>query len=80
MVSGTLYFFIRHTGSFMKNRDSVSTLVSLANGGELVRHVTRAVIGDECADSIDGTPLSRDTLLSLAQVKFQARLSSYVEK
>jgi hypothetical protein len=61
----------------MKNRDSGHTLVTLANAGELVRHITKAVVGDELADT---STLTRDTLLSLAQVKFQNKLSQSLEK
>lgn len=61
----------------MKNRDSERTLVTLANAGELVRHITKAVVGDELADT---SSLTRDALLNLAQVKFQAHLSPLLEK
>ncbi len=64
----------------MINRESMSSLVTLATGAELVRHITTAVIGDEISDTVDGSRLNRNTLLNLAQVKFQSRLSKHLEK
>jgi hypothetical protein len=64
----------------MKSRQSERTLVTLANGSELVGHIVKGVVGNEIADSFDGSPLMRSTLFTLAQAKFQSALDRYLEK
>lgn len=64
----------------MKSRQSERTLVTLANASELVAHVVKGVVGNEIADTFDGSPLTRSTLNTLSQTKFQAALDNYLEK
>jgi hypothetical protein len=62
----------------MKNRESERTVVTLANGAELVCQIAKKVVGEEVADMYDGSPLTFDALRGLAVVKFQGHLSNYV--
>lgn len=58
----------------MKNRESEQTLVTLANGMELVRVVTQGVVGNDVADTIAGSQLTNDVINEIALARFQANL------
>lgn len=62
----------------MKLRQSEQTVVTLANAGELVRNITQGVLGDDVADTLNGTPINRDVTTALAQVTFQQSVSKYI--
>jgi hypothetical protein len=62
----------------MKNRESERTLVTIANGEELVALITKNVVGEEVADMYDGAPLTLDAARRLALVKFQGCLSNHL--
>lgn len=62
----------------MKLRQSEQTVTTLANAGELVHNIVRGVVGTAVADSIDGTPITRDVVQALAQVEFQKATSKYL--
>ncbi|EKD22585.1 MAG: hypothetical protein ACD_84C00041G0003 [uncultured bacterium] len=59
----------------MKNRSSERTIVTLANASELVVALTRSVVGNDVADSLNGSPLSRELIHNLAQTSFQGAAS-----
>jgi hypothetical protein len=59
----------------MKLKQSTGTAVVLANASELVLHIGQAVIGNEVADTFDGSPITRATIYNLAQTEFQASLA-----
>ena len=59
----------------MKLRESQETLVTLANASELVANIAQAVVGNDIADTFDGSPLTRAVLHDLSMTKFQAALS-----
>lgn len=52
------------------------TLTTLANGSELVKNVAQAIIGNDVADTMNGSPLTQEVLFNLAQTEFQAAVSS----
>ena len=53
------------------------TLATLANANELVRFVAQEVVGNEVADTINGSPISQETIYSLAQASFMKNLNAY---
>lgn len=57
---------------------SESTIQTLANGGELVQAVVRHVVGNDVADVLNGSPLTRQVLLELAQIEFQSATNKYL--
>jgi len=59
----------------MKLKESQETLVTLANASELVANIAQAVVGNDIADTFDGSPLTRAVLYDLSMTKFQAALS-----
>ena len=63
----------------MKLQQSQQTLVVLANAGELVQHIAKNIMGNEVADTFDGSPLTRGVLYNLAQAKFQAALAKTIQ-
>lgn len=63
----------------MKLRESQQTLTVLANAAELVQHITRNIVGNEVADTFNGSPLTRGVLYNLAQAKFQSALAGAVQ-
>lgn len=59
----------------MKNQSSETTLLTLANGAELVRVLVQEIAGNEVADRINGSPLTRSVVYDLAQTSFQNSMS-----
>ena len=62
----------------MKNKQSDRTLVTLANASELVVLVTQNIVGNEIADTLNGSPLTREQIHHLAQTSFQGALNKYI--
>lgn len=62
----------------MQNRESEKTLVTLANATELVRCVVQGVVGNDVADTIEGSPLTGDIINEIALARFQACLKTYL--
>ena len=62
----------------MKHAKSQQTLTTLANAGELVANIAQGVIGNEVADSFNGSPLTRAVVYNLAQTQFQAAVSKHL--
>lgn len=62
----------------MKNKSTQQTLVTLANASELVIAVTQNIVGNEVADTFQGSPLSRELIHNLAQTTFQGGVSKYL--
>ena len=63
----------------MKLQQSEKTLVVLANATELVRNIAQGVIGNEVADTFNGSPLTRGVIYQLAQAQFQAAASPFLK-
>lgn len=61
----------------MKSKSSQQTLVTLANAGELVNNIAQGVIGNEVADTFNGSPLTRAVVYNLAQTQFQASVAKH---
>jgi hypothetical protein len=55
----------------MQLQDSHRTVATLGNAAELVAAIVQGVVGNDVADTIDGSPLTRGTIFNLAQLKFQ---------
>lgn len=62
----------------MQHRESIMTLATLANASELARIVAQGVLGNEVADSINGSELTRQALYDLSQADFQGSVSTLV--
>lgn len=63
----------------MQLRETEQTLVTLANASDLVKSIAFEVIGNEVADTFNGTPINRAMLHNLAQAKFQGAVAKYLE-
>lgn len=53
------------------------TIAALANANELVRFVAMDVVGNEISDTIDGSPLSRETIYGLTQSKIMTEFNKF---
>lgn len=62
----------------MQLRDSQQTLVTLANAAELACCIAKEVMGNEVADTLNGSELTRSALHSLAMAHFQRQFASYL--
>lgn len=74
----SLSSFTKSNGGGMKNQQSVSTLMTLANGADLINNIARGVMGNEIADTFNGEELNTTLVHSLAQVQFQANVSKFI--
>lgn len=63
----------------MKLIQSEKTVVTLANAGELVANIARGVLGNEVADTIGGSPVTRDTIYDMAMTQAQAATAPYTK-
>lgn len=61
----------------MKNQNSKNTLAVLANINELVRHITQEIMGNELANSIGDTQLTRAMIYSLVQSRIRVNFSRF---
>ena len=62
----------------MNNVRSQETLVTLANGAELVNNIVQGIVGNDIADTFAGSPLTRAVVYNLAQTEFQAAAAKYL--
>jgi len=62
----------------MKNRESEQTVVVLANAGDLVLRISQQVLGNEVADTFNGSPLNAALIQNLAQTKFQQAITKQI--
>ena len=53
------------------------TLATLGNANELVRCVAQEVVGNEVADTINGSPISQSTIYALSQSVIMKKLDIY---
>lgn len=53
------------------------TVVVLGNAAELVSNIVKGVMGNEVADTINGSPLTQNMLHNLTQTSLQDALSAY---
>jgi hypothetical protein len=76
-----VYFFSQVTKPkepFMQNRESEHTVVTLANAGDLVVRIAQNIVGNEVADTLNGSPLTRSLIQNLSQSKFQQAVSKHI--
>jgi hypothetical protein len=62
----------------MQNRETEKTLVTLANATELTRVIIQGVVGNDVADTIEGSALSGDLINEIALARFQAGLKPFI--
>ncbi len=53
------------------------TLATLGNANELVRFVAQEVVGNEVADTLNGSPIGQSTIYSLSQAAFMKNLDKF---
>lgn len=63
----------------MKTQQSEKTLVVLANASELVCCIAQGVIGNEVADTFNGSPLTREVIYQSAQAQCQKAVSTHTK-
>lgn len=63
--------------STISQQDVNVTLATLANACELVRLITIEVAGNDIAASIDGAPLSHESIAGLAQTTFMEHFANH---
>lgn len=56
----------------MIHKQTEKSVCTLANGAELVFNIVAGVLGNEVADTFNGSPLTRDVIYQSAQTQFQA--------
>lgn len=62
----------------MKLRQTQQTIVTGANAGALVQHIVQGVVGNEVADTLQGSPLASGIIQDMAQAKFQQAVSKFL--
>lgn len=62
----------------MQNRETEKTLVTLANATELTRVIIQGVVGNDVADTIEGSALSGDLINEIALARFQSGLKPFI--
>jgi hypothetical protein len=63
----------------MKYKQSVISIVSLGNAAELVKAVALKVVGQTSAEMLDGSPISDEMVMNLAQTSIAKVLSATSE-
>jgi len=61
----------------MKNLSSLQTVVTLANAAELTAGIAKEVLGNDVADSIEGSELTSDVVRDIALAQIQTNLSTH---
>lgn len=62
----------------MQNRETEKTLVTLANATELTRVIIQGVVGNDVADTIEGSSLTGDLINEISLARFQQGLKPFV--
>jgi hypothetical protein len=62
----------------MQNRETEKTLVTLANATELTRVIIQGVVGNDVADTIEGSSLTGDLINEITLARFQSSLKPFV--
>lgn len=63
----------------MVHETSKTTLATLANAAELARCIAQEVLGDEAANTIEGTPISRGIQYNLTLARIRNNLATFKE-
>lgn len=59
----------------MTNEKAETSLVTLGNAAELVTGIILNVVGNDVADSLNGSPVGVELLNNIAQARFQKELN-----
>ena len=64
----------------MKLKQSEQTLVTLGNAANIVTLIAQEVLGDDVADTLEGTPITRQAIhnLPLVEIAGQPHISKYL--
>jgi hypothetical protein len=60
----------------MQTTSSVSTLTTLANANDLVAAIVMSVVGNDVADTINDSPLTKEVIFAMTQTHIQKDLST----
>lgn len=63
----------------MKDKNTFETVVTLSNAAELVTVLAQGVLGNEVADTLHGSPLTRSVIYNQAMVRFQNAINQKVK-
>jgi len=63
-----------HKGVIMNIQSVELSLKTLGNANELVCAITQEILGNDVADTINNSPITRETIYAIAQSQFTARL------
>jgi hypothetical protein len=62
----------------MKSKNCQQTVVALGNMNELVYNIVERIMGNEIADTFEGSDLTRGTIYNIAQAQAQAQVAPYL--
>jgi hypothetical protein len=61
----------------MNNLSSLHTVLTVANAAELTAAIAKEVLGNDVADSVEGSELTSDVVRDIAVAQIQQNLSTY---
>jgi hypothetical protein len=61
----------------MNNLSSLQTVLTVANAAELTAAIAKEVLGNDVADSVEGSELTSDVVRDIAVAQIQQNLSTY---
>lgn len=59
----------------MQTNQSISTLVTLANANELAATIVLGVVGNDVADTINNSPLTKEIIFEMTQSQIKKTVS-----
>jgi len=63
----------------MQSPQTVTTVVVLANAAELVNNIARGVLGNDVADTFQGSVISRGLIYNMVQTQAQQKLAAHLQ-
>jgi len=63
----------------MKSAECVTSVLTLANAGELVNNIARNVLGNDVADTFQGSVISRGLIYNMVQTQAQQKLADQLQ-
>lgn len=63
----------------MKRAECVTSLLTLANSAELVNNIARNVLGNDVADTFQGSVISRGLIYNMVQTQAQQKLADQLQ-
>lgn len=61
----------------MKNLSSLQTVATLANAAEFGTSIAKEVLGNDVADSVEGSELTSDVVRDIVLAQIQSNLSTH---